>query len=46
MARIWTEHWESGFFVRDSNFTHAEASWTQSLADWIGAHTCNSLDLI
>ena len=22
-----------------SNFTYAEASWTQSLADWIGAHT-------
>ena len=21
-----------------SNFTYAEASWTQSLADWIGAH--------
>jgi transposase len=22
-----------------SNFTYAEASWTQALADWIGAHT-------
>ncbi|HZL37786.1 MAG TPA: IS21 family transposase, partial [Tepidisphaeraceae bacterium] len=22
-----------------SNFTYAEATWTQSLADWIGAHT-------
>ncbi len=22
-----------------SNFTHAEATWTQGLADWIGAHT-------
>src|SRR3954469_5040230 len=22
-----------------SNFTYAEASWTQGLADWIGAHT-------
>ena len=22
-----------------SNFTYAEASWTQTLADWIGAHT-------
>src|SRR5690242_20378023 len=22
-----------------SNFTYAEASWTQELADWIGAHT-------
>jgi transposase len=22
-----------------SNFTHAEASWSQALADWIGAHT-------
>jgi transposase len=22
-----------------SNFTHAEASWTQGLGDWIGAHT-------
>ena len=22
-----------------SNFTDAEASWTQALADWIGAHT-------
>jgi transposase len=22
-----------------SNFTHAEASWTQGLSDWIGAHT-------
>jgi hypothetical protein len=22
-----------------SNFTHAEASWTQALADWVGAHT-------
>jgi len=22
-----------------SNFTYAEASWTQSLGDWIGAHT-------
>jgi transposase len=21
-----------------SNFTYAEASWTQSLPDWIGAH--------
>ena len=21
-----------------SNFTYAEATWTQSLADWIGAH--------
>ena len=21
-----------------SNFTYAEASWTQALADWIGAH--------
>ncbi len=23
----------------NSNFTYAEASWTQGLADWIGAHT-------
>ena len=22
-----------------SNFTYAEANWTQALADWIGAHT-------
>ena len=22
-----------------SNFTYAEATWTQGLADWIGAHT-------
>ena len=22
-----------------SNFTYAEASWTQALGDWIGAHT-------
>jgi transposase len=22
-----------------SNFTYAEASWTQALADWIGAHS-------
>ena len=22
-----------------SNFTYAEASWSQALADWIGAHT-------
>ena len=22
-----------------SNFTYAQASWTQALADWIGAHT-------
>jgi transposase len=22
-----------------SSFTYAEATWTQSLADWIGAHT-------
>src|SRR3954468_13630637 len=22
-----------------SNFTYAKASWTQALADWIGAHT-------
>jgi transposase len=22
-----------------SNFTYAEASWTQGLADWIGVHT-------
>jgi transposase len=22
-----------------SNFTYAEASWTQALADWIGTHT-------
>ena len=22
-----------------SNYTYAEASWTQTLADWIGAHT-------
>ena len=22
-----------------SNFTYAEASWTQALTDWIGAHT-------
>ena len=22
-----------------SNFTYAEATWTQALADWIGAHT-------
>ena len=22
-----------------TNFTYAEASWTQALADWIGAHT-------
>src|ERR1700687_2335965 len=22
-----------------SSFTYAEASWTQALADWIGAHT-------
>jgi transposase len=22
-----------------SNFTYAEASWTQGLGDWIGAHT-------
>jgi len=21
-----------------SNYTYAEATWTQSLADWIGAH--------
>jgi transposase len=25
--------------VGASNFTYAEASWTQALADWIGAHT-------
>ena len=25
-----------------SNFTYAEASWTQALADWIGAHTGHS----
>ena len=27
-----------------SNFTYVEATWTQALADWIGAHTrsrCN-----
>ena len=24
-----------------SNFTYAEATWTQGLADWIGAHTCS-----
>ena len=23
---------------KESNFTYAEASWTQALADWIGAH--------
>jgi transposase len=22
-----------------SNFTYVEATWTQALADWIGAHT-------
>jgi transposase len=22
-----------------SNFTYIEATWTQALADWIGAHT-------
>ena len=28
-----------------SNFTYAEASWTQALADWIGAHTRAFADL-
>ena len=24
-----------------SSFTYAEASWTQTLPDWIGAHVCS-----
>src|SRR6201984_765436 len=28
-----------GAVMGASNFTYAEASWTQALADWIGAHT-------
>jgi transposase len=23
-----------------ANYTYAEASWTQTLPDWIGAHVC------
>ena len=23
-----------------SNYTYAEATWTQGLADWVGAHVC------
>ena len=29
----------TGRVLGASNFTYAEASWTQALADWIGAHT-------
>jgi len=40
--RLTGEVWEAQIFVAvlgASNFTYAEATWTQGLSDWIGAHT-------
>ncbi|HUL04806.1 MAG TPA: IS21 family transposase, partial [Candidatus Acidoferrum sp.] len=40
--RLTGEVWQAQIFVAvmgASNFSYAEATWTQGLADWIGAHT-------
>jgi transposase len=39
--RLTGEVWQAQIFVAvmgASNFSYAEATWTQGLADWIGAH--------